>query len=233
MKTEKEKKPKIKQSETVIIKRSKVNFAAYNPRKKDKNVIEKLKKNFKKVGFMGGVAWNPVTGNLIGGHKRVETLDLIYGYDGTPETDYDIKVESIELDEKTEKEQNIFLNNKRAQGETDFILMAEMIKDIDIEAAAIEEYDINLIESIVPDFKFGDKNKIQNDIESLNQEEKKAHVKAMKKKIKNSIASSQQTTHITITFETYDEKAQFLEGIGISGDEIFLTSRRFLQSLQN
>lgn len=81
---------KLKQSETITIKRSKINFAAYNPRKKDKKVVEALKKNFKKVGFLGGIQWNSITGNLIGGHKRTEALDLIYDYDGTPEKDYDV-----------------------------------------------------------------------------------------------------------------------------------------------
>ena len=42
---------KIKQSESLIIKRSKINFAPYNPRKEDKKVVEELKKNFKRVGF--------------------------------------------------------------------------------------------------------------------------------------------------------------------------------------
>ena len=102
---------KIKQSETVFIKRSQVNFAAYNPRKANPKVVDALKKNFKKVGFMGGIKWNETTGNLIGGHKRTEALDLIHGYDGTENTDYEIKVEKIQLTEKQEKEQNIFLNN--------------------------------------------------------------------------------------------------------------------------
>ena len=41
----------------------------------------------------------------VSGHKRVQTLDIINNYDGTPETDYEIKVEAVELDDKTEREQ--------------------------------------------------------------------------------------------------------------------------------
>ena len=38
----------MKQSETIFINRSKIQFAAYKKRKKDKKVIDSLKKNFKK-----------------------------------------------------------------------------------------------------------------------------------------------------------------------------------------
>ena len=222
---------KIKQSETIIILRSKINFASYNPRKKDKKVIDALIKNFKSVGFLGGIQWNSLTGNLIGGHKRLEALDVINKYDSSPEKDYEVKVEKIELTEKQEKEQNIFLNNKRAQGETDFFLMAELIKDIDIENAAIEEYDINLIESIVPDFKFADNSKIKEDSNQLTEDAKKAHNKKVKAEIKESIASNHTQTHFTITFKTYDEKAEYLSSIGINEDSLFITSKVFLQKI--
>lgn len=101
----KEQQPKYKQSETVVIKRSQINFAPYNPRKEDPEVIKKLKKNFKTVGYLGGIVWNQLSSYLVSGHKRVQTLDIINNYDGTPETDYEIKVEAVELDDKTEREQ--------------------------------------------------------------------------------------------------------------------------------
>lgn len=55
----KEQQPKYKQSETVVIKRSQINFAPYNPRKEDPEVIKKLKKNFKTVGYLGGSLFLP------------------------------------------------------------------------------------------------------------------------------------------------------------------------------
>ena len=182
---------KIKQSETVIIKRSQISFAPYNPRKKNKKVVEALKRNFKRVGFLGGIQWNATTGNLIGGHKRTEALDLIHGYDGTSETDYDIKVEKIELTEKQEKEQNIFLNNKRVQGEMDYEMMSVLVQEIDIDEAGLEQYDIDLIETLVPDFSFGKNEDIKTDIEDLRTpSEKKQNIKDLKKNIKSNIGQS-------------------------------------------
>lgn len=186
---------------------------------------------------MGGIQWNATTGNLIGGHKRTEALDLIHNYDGTEATDYEIKVEKVELTEKQEKEQNIFLNNKRVQGETDYILMASLIQEIDIEDAGLEEYDITLIETLVPNFTFGKNESIKKDIEDLKSqktaEEKAEHVKGIKQMVKESIGESHLATHFTVTFKTYDEKAEFLESIGINGDDIFITSDKFIKRLND
>ena len=223
----------MKQSETIFINRSKIQFAAYNPRKKDKKVIDSLKKNFKKVGFMGGIIWNKTTSNLVGGHKRVETLDLINGYDGTIETDYELKVECVELDLKTEKEQNIYLNNKKQQGETDFELMAILINEIDIDNAGIDGQDIEIIEALVPDFEFGKNEDIKNDISELSYDERKENMKKLKKDIKGGVGESQQSTHFTITFKNYDDKAEFLESIGINGDDTIVTSDKFLNRLND
>lgn len=223
----------MKQSETIFINRSKIQFAAYNPRKKDKKVIDSLKKNFKKVGFMGGIIWNKTTSNLVGGHKRVETLDLINGYDGTIETDYELKVECVELDLKTEKEQNIYLNNKKQQGETDFELMAILVNEIDIDNAGIDDQDIEIIEALVPNFEFGKNEDIKNDINELSYDERKENMKKLKKDIKGGVGESQQSTHFTITFKNYDDKAEFLESIGINGDDTIVTSDKFLNRLND
>lgn len=139
----KEQQPKYKQSETVVIKRSQINFAPYNPRKEDPEVIKKLKKNFKTVGYLGGIVWNQLSSYLVSGHKRVQTLDIINNYDGTPETDYEIKVEAVELDDKTEREQNIFMNSPSAMGEFDMEKIKVLVPEIDYKAAGLSEADMN------------------------------------------------------------------------------------------
>lgn len=224
---------RIKESETIIIKRSQISFAPYNPRKEDKEIVKKIAYNFKKVGFLGGIQWNPLTGNLIGGHKRTQALDLINKYKGTPETDYDIKVEKIELSEKEEKAQNIWLNNKNVQGETDINILAEVITEIGIENTGLEQTDIEMIEAIVPDFEFSDNEEITTDIKNLNSsyEERKEAMKDLKKNIKKGVSNNQQSTHFTVTFKTYNEKAEFLESIGINGDDVYINGNEFIRRL--
>lgn len=219
-----EKKPKIKTSDTIIIKRSKIQFAPYNPRKKDPKVVEALKRNLKKVGYLGGIVWNEETGNLVGGHKRVEAMDLIYNYDGTTDKDYEIKVEKVIMDPKTEKEQNIFLNNKRVQGEMDYEMLAEILPEIDIDATGLDDYDLQIIESIVPSFDMGHNEVIKNDSKELakDYEAHKAATKQLKQEIKNGISEKQTPSYFTVTFANYDDKAGFLERFGIDGDTVFI-----------
>jgi len=222
----------IRQSETVTVNRSQINFAPYNPRKQDKKVVEALKKNFKKVGFLGGIQWNVTTSNLIGGHKRLEALDLINKYVGTLETDYEVRVEKIALDEKTEKEQNIFLNSKRVQGETDFEKLAAIFNDIDYLSAGMEDFDVKIMESIVPNFQFAENEDIKADIKSLKTEKEKIeHVKNVKKAFKSDVSDQNTPSHITITFETYNLKAEYLESMGINGDTIYITSETFFSAI--
>lgn len=233
MKEPKPEKEKIKQSETVIIKRSQINFAAYNPRKKDPKIVDALKRNFKKVGYLGGIVHNKLTGNLVAGHKRVEAMDLIYGYDGTPEKDYDIKVEQVDLDDKTEKEQNIFLNNKRVQGEMDYELLAEILPDIDIENTGLIDYDLQIIQSMVPDFEFGKNDTVKTDLVDLGKEyeDKKQEIKDLKKKMKNDVSDHQTASYFTVTFKTYDDKAGFLEQNGIDGDSVMIRGEDFTNAM--
>lgn len=140
----------IRQSKTVEVKRSAINFAPYNPRKEDPKLVEKLKKNFKKVGFLGGIVWNKTSGFLVSGHKRVQALDIINKYDGSPEHDYTIKVELVELDDKTEREQNIFMNSSSAQGEFDTSLLQQVVPEIDYESAGLTDADLNIYGIVLP-----------------------------------------------------------------------------------
>ena len=55
---------------------------------------------------------------------------------------------------------------------------------------------------------------------------------ADKKKIKSDITEKQQPFYFTVTFDSYMDKAEFLEGLGINGDQVFVTSKQFLKALE-
>lgn len=131
---------KIKQSETKTIWRSQINLNPINPKRHNDAQVETQKKNLKKVGFLGGVVWNELSENLIDGHRRIKALDIINKYDGSAETDYEVKVEAVEMDEKTEKEQLTYM----AVGNTkpDLDLIANYIGDIDYSDIGLSERDI-------------------------------------------------------------------------------------------
>jgi hypothetical protein len=75
------------------------------------------------VGLLGGIIWNKRTGNLVAGHQRVSILDSLEGT-----ADYLLIVDMVDLDEATEREQNVFLNNKEAQGDWDLAKLGQLFK---------------------------------------------------------------------------------------------------------
>jgi hypothetical protein len=197
-------KEKLKQSETAIIKRSRINFAPYNPKRHSKEDIAKQKKNFKDIGFLGGIVWNITTGNLISGHKRIMALDLYYGYQGTKESDYDIKVEKVKLTEKQEKEQNIFMDAKSTNTSQDYGLLALILPDIDYKMAGLSLDEMNLISIEVPAMNIH-KEEIQGDFKDLSKDfnKKKEEIKEAKAKIKETIHENQGETYVSLTFDSY------------------------------
>jgi len=84
----------------------KLQAAAYNPRKQLKPgdaEYEKLKRSITEFGYVEPVIWNRKTGNVVGGHQRLQVLKDL----GHTEVDCVI----VELDDQREKAANVALNN--------------------------------------------------------------------------------------------------------------------------
>lgn len=140
------KESKVKQPESREIQRSQINFANYNPRKITPEARKKLKANLKRVGILGGIVWNEVTGNLVSGHQRVSVIDEVNKYNSeNNENDYLIRVEVVQMDEKTEKEQNIFMNNRNVQGDFDSDMLKDILNGIDYSLAGLDDFDLNML----------------------------------------------------------------------------------------
>ena len=116
--------------DTRVLPRSMIKNAPYNPRKISEPALKKLRDNIKRVGLIEPPVWNSRTGNLVGGHQRLRAMDTI-----NRSPNYDVTVVVVDMDEKTEKEQNIFLNNPTAQGEWDAEALEELFKVDKLEPA--------------------------------------------------------------------------------------------------
>src|SRR5690606_18075683 len=128
--------------------------APYNPRKISDEAKKLLKANIKRLGVMGGIVWNEKTGNLVGGHQKVKILDELHKYNAeTNENDYTLRVEKVNLTPTEEKEQNIFLNNKNAQGEYDRDVLGDIIADIDFKLAGLDDSDLNFLGVQLDDYQ--------------------------------------------------------------------------------
>lgn len=219
-------------SRTEIIDRTRIRFADYNPRKKSDFVVKEIIKNFKKVGYLGGIVWNELTGNIVSGHKRLEALDVINKYNNG-ENDYQIQVEVVTLDDKTEKEQNIYMNSKSVQGQFDYEILGSLINEIDINLAGLSESDMHIIEAYMP--KNDEIELIKNDIGDINRtaEEKKDLVKQAKKDFKENLKESQKqfNAYVTLSFSDYKTKEEFLENFGFEPNITVIKGEEFINKL--
>jgi hypothetical protein len=225
----------IKQSETRVIRRSRINLNPVNPKRHSDDKVKLQKKNLQKIGFLGGIVWNERTSNLIDGHRRIKAMDLHYKYDGTPGTDYSIKVEVVNLDDKTEKEQLTYM----AVGNTkpDIDLIANYISDIDYLDVGLDASELNDILSIagVETVPLSDSlDGLLSTVESRSYEEKKDHMKDVKRQVAESAIEKQQDeeAYITLSFSTYQAKSDFCDLLEVSIDDKFAKGEEVLRLIK-
>lgn len=230
----------LRQSETRIIRRSQINLNPVNPKRHTDEKVRLQKKNLQKVGFLGGIVWNERTRNLIDGHRRIKAMDSHYKYDGTAETDYDVKVEVVSLEEKTEKEQLTYM----AMGNTkpDIDLVAEYIHEIDYSEVGISEVELNDILSLATSVQglsssFDDlitpKEELPSSLKTDDKtdEEKKAHMREVKQAVKEAAEERQlnEEAYIMLSFSSYEAKSCFCDLVGCSDDDKFVKGEDILK----
>lgn len=139
---------KIRQSATQDIQRSAIALNPYNPKRHTDKQVKQQVANIKRNGYLGGIVWNRTSGNLIDGHRRVQALDIINKFDGTASTDYTLKVEVVEFDEKTELEQLTYMavGNSKA----DYNLVAQYAERIDTTAIGMTDEERTQLLSLIP-----------------------------------------------------------------------------------
>ena len=221
-------------SKSVELKRSQIKPASYNPRAISDEGKKALKRSIKLYGVVGGIVVNQATGyTIVGGHQKVAVLDELNKYDkSTHENDYTLRVELINVDEKTEKQLNITLNNPNVGGNWDFDALARLVPDIDYKDAGLTEADLNMIGC---DYllQTEEENNIANELESMmspvieqheaekmarqqERAEKVAHMKEVKQQVKEAAQRQAQDmdAYIMLSFDTFDAKACFCERFG-------------------
>jgi len=137
---------------------SKLNPAAYNPRKDLKpgdKEYEKLKRSISEFGYVEPVIWNKQTGNVVGGHQRLKVL-LDLGH-----TEVDCVV--VDLDEQREKALNLALN--KIQGEWDESKLAAIMADFEATSfdVSITGFDADEVDALLN--KFYSKEAVQDEFD--------------------------------------------------------------------
>lgn len=217
---------KYQKFEAVTINRAEIKNALYNPRTIDQSARKKLKDKIKsKVGLIETLVWNKRTGNLVSGHQRISILDELEG-----KKDYSLSVAVIDVDGKTEKEINVFMNNSAAQGNYDTGLLEVLFKDssVDFENMGFDKLDIDMMfdgRVTLPGMEnlFDDKKeKAKTDIEKINK------MKECRKKYKERVTEENDSEFYTvIVFQTRKESEGFLKKIGLPIDARYVDGHKF------
>lgn len=122
------------------IQRSQINEAPYNPRIMDAFAATRLRDNLKRLGLVEPLIWNKRSGNLLSGHQRLGQIDRL-----EKKKDYSLNLAVVDLDEKAEKEMNVFLNNQSVQGDWDLPKLKAMLEGVDLERTGFTRFDVQLV----------------------------------------------------------------------------------------
>lgn len=113
--------------DTETIRRSQIHNAEYNPRIMDEDAKKRLRKSIRSSGLVSALTWNRRTGNLVGGHQRLQQLDAL-----EKSADYELTVCVIDVDEREEARLNVQLNNPDSQGDWDLDRLAGLAEDFNL-----------------------------------------------------------------------------------------------------
>lgn len=202
---------KYQKFETATINRGQIKNAEYNPRKISDSAKKKLKDNIKRVGLLDTIVVNKNTMNIVSGHQRISILDSL-----ERKKDYNLTVAMIDLSEKEEKEQNIFFNNTKVQGEFDTDILASMLSDIDFECAGLDINDVGILGVEVDLPSIEEPSEADKEVMKLNNE-----IYDNKREMRKAVMNHSQTkneesvdTFVVLTFSNQSNKEVFLQRFG-------------------
>lgn len=209
-------KTKFENFETQTIPRDAIKNAPYNPRVIDKKARERLKRGIRENGLVSALTWNRRTGNLVGGHQRLEQLDSLEG-----NKNYEITVCVIDVDEREEAKLNVQLNNPSMQGEWDLDKLAEMTSTFDM---TLDDMGFNDADAA---FMFdGDERFLElfETKEAADEKEKLKQIKEKKNQGKQDmVANNMAEPMVTIVFKDVAARNEFMKDIHVEPHERFVT----------
>ena len=210
-------KSKYQHYDTETISRDMIKNAPYNPRIMDEKAKKRLRANIAKHGLVAALTWNKRTGNLVGGHQRLEQLDAL-----EKSKDYDLTVCVVDVDEREEAALNVQLNNPSMQGEWDLDKLANMTEEFDLDLSE----DLGFTESDI-DFMFEGDDRFSQLFETKEGENMRGSLEAVKQARKESAEKLKDRNSIdwytVIVFENEEERDAFMKSISIPKHEKYIT----------
>lgn len=205
--------------DTEVISRSEIKNAEYNPRIMDKNAKARLKKVIREHGLVSAITWNKRTGNLVGGHQRLEQLDNL-----EKSKDYELTVCVVDVDESEEAKLNVILNNPSEQGEWDLEKLAQMTEDFDfsLQDVGFTNFDIDFM--FDGDDRFSE---LCNTEEAEQVKDKLNDIKlARSKGVENMSEKNNVNFYAVIVFEDEKDRTDFFKSISVPPYEEYITAEQ-------
>ena len=157
--------------------------------------------------------------NIVSGHQRISILDSL-----ERKKNYNLTVAMVDLSEKEEKEQNIFFNNTKVQGEFDTDILAEMLSDIDFECAGLDINDVGVLGVEVDLLSIEEPSEADKEVMKLNKE-----IYDSKREMRKAVMNHSQTkneesvdTFVVLTFSNQSNKEVLLQRFGFRPQEKYI-----------
>lgn len=257
--------------------RSEIRPHPKNPRYITQEAKKELRKSLKSFGVLGGIIVNRSNGNVIvGGNQKVAILDEMNKYkDGDPSTDYKLRVELVEMDEKTELKALVVLNNRRVGGEYDFQKLSELLPELgeDVTDVGLTDEDLTLI-GIDLNFRTEGENSVAAELDDMMSPVNEAHAEDVQRRREERDAirraqeeanarqvaedsqedwqsrvnrvkeakvrtkeqayerALQNEAYIMLSFENFDNKAEFLSRLGYPADIKFVKGEDLVSKVE-
>ena len=209
-------KSKFQNFEMQTINRQSIKNAAYNPRFMGDKERKKLRNAIKENGLVSALTWNKRTGNLVGGHQRLEQLDALEKSD-----DYELTVCVIDVDKKQEAKLNVQLNNPSMQGEWDVGKLFEMTEEFDL---SMEEMGFSEVEASLlfdGDERFTE---LFETPEATGEKDKLKDIKAARQGMVKEYHEEGRTDYmVMVVFQDANERADFMRRIHVPNYEQYIT----------
>lgn len=205
--------------ETVTIRRDQIKNAEYNPRLMNKDAKKRLRKSLQTSGLVSALTWNKRTGNLVGGHQRLEQLDTL-----EKTSDYELTVCVIDVDEREEAKLNVQLNNPDMSGTWDLDKLAGMTEDfgLSLEDMGFSQLSGEMLfdgdERFTALFDTPEADAEKGKLRSIKEDRAK-----MNDRLKDEAAIN---WYVTVVFANQEERENFLRKIHVPLTEQYITQEQ-------
>lgn len=204
------------------INRSDIQNAKYNPRIMDKGAKKRLKEGLEKHGLVSAITWNKRTGNLVGGHQRLEQLDSL-----EKNKNYSLDVCVVDVDEREEALLNIQLNNPSMQGDWDIDKLGDIVQDFDInfDDMGFTQLDVDLMFDGDDRFsKLFEKEEVEETKDTL------AQIKEARTRGKERLEDRNNINwYSVLVFENEKDREEFYKLISVPVSEEFITVDKIMR----